>query len=90
MRVAEVEERIVAFLGCVAGVRGRRLVGDDEVGDEEGVGDEGRAEDSAGFEIAGRVGVGEVEEGGPEVWGQQHGAKGCARFGEGGGLECVL
>ena len=34
MRVAEVEKRIVTFLGCVAGVRGGGLVGDDEVRDE--------------------------------------------------------
>lgn len=58
MGVAVVEQGIVAFFRCVAGVRGRGLVGDDEVVDEEGVGDEGAAEDAAGLEVAKGVWVG--------------------------------
>ena len=88
--VAEVEEVVVPFFGRVAGVGGAALVGDDEVVDEEGVGDEGAAEDAAGFQVAKSIGMGEVEEGGAEVRGEQEGSEGCAGFREGGWFEGVF
>jgi len=36
--------------------------------DDEGIGDEGTAEDTTGLEVGCCVGVGKIEESGPEIW----------------------
>lgn len=66
--VAEIEEFIVAFFRCVAGVRSAQLVGNDKMVDEERVGDECPAKDAAGFKVSKCISVRYVEEGGTQVW----------------------
>lgn len=89
VRIAVVEERVVARFRGVAGVACGVLGGEDEMADAEGVGHDGAAEDAAGFEVAGCVGVREVEEVGAQVRGEEDGAERGAGFGGAGWGEGV-